>query len=65
METITFEKTPTTDAEYEAAIDQMLRQMEQMRASMAESQHRSDRLRVQTREKMAEFQRVLARLEAS
>ena len=65
METITFEKTPTTDAEYEAAIDQMMQQMQQMQASIAETQRRSERLRVQTREKMAEFQRVLARLEAS
>ena len=65
METTTFEKTPTTDAEYEAAVDQMLRQMEKIRASMAKSQNRSDKLRVQTRGKMAEFQKVLARLEAS
>ena len=65
METITFEKMPTTDAEYEAAIDQMMLQMEQMQAEMTEGQRRSDRLRIQTREKMAEFQRALARLEAS
>ena len=65
METITFDKTPTTDAEYEAAIDQMLRQMEQMQVQMAQSQRRSEKLRVQTQEKMAEFKRVLARLEAS
>ena len=63
--TVTLDKMPTTDAEYEAAIDQMLMQMEQMRVEIAESQRHSDKLRAQTREKMAELQRVLARLEAS
>ena len=65
METITFEKTPTTDAEYEAAIDQMMMQMQQMHADIADSHRRSDKLQEQTREKMAHLERLLARLEAS
>ena len=65
METITFEKTPTTDAEYEAAIDQMLRQMQQTHADIAESHRRSDKLQAETREKMAHLEKLLTRLEAS
>ncbi len=65
METAALDRTPTTDAEYEAAIDQMMMQMEQMQVSMAETQRRTERLQAQTREKLAHFQTVLARLEAS
>ena len=65
METITFEKTPTTNAKYEAAIDQMMMQMQQMHADIAESHRRSDKIRVETQEKMAHLERLLTRLEAS
>ena len=65
METITFEKTPTTDAEYEAVIEQMMMQMQQRHADIADSHRRSDKLQAETREKMAHLERLLTRLEAS
>ena len=64
MET-TLDKTPTTDAEYEAAIDQMMMQMQQMHTDIADSHRRSDKLQAETREKMAHLERLLTRLEAS
>ena len=65
METVTFDKTPTTDAEYEAAIDQMMMQMQQMHADIVASHRRSDKLQAETREKMAHLEKLLTRLEAS
>ena len=65
METTALDRTPTTDAEYEAAIDQMMMQMQQMHIDIADSHHRSDKLQAQTREKMAHLERLLTRLEAS
>lgn len=59
METITFEKMPTTDAEYEAAIDQMMMQMRQMHIDIVDSHRRSDKLQAETREKMAHLERLL------
>lgn len=65
METITFEKTPTTDAEYEAAIDQMMMQMQQMRVEIAESHRQTDRLQMQTREKLDHLETILTQIEAA
>ena len=65
METITFEKTPTTDAEYEAAIDQMMIQMQQMRVEIAEDHRLTDQLQRQTRKKLDHLDKILNRLEAS
>jgi hypothetical protein len=63
--TLTVDTTPKTDVEYEAAIDQMLMQMQQTHAEIAESHRRSDKLQAETREKMAHLERLLTRLEAS
>ena len=65
METITFEKTPTTDAEYEAAIDQMMQQMQQMRVEIAEDHRLTERLQMQTREKLDHLEKILTQIEAS
>ena len=65
METIIFEKTPTTDAEYEAAIDQMMQQMQQMRVEIAEDHRLTERLQMQTREKLDHLEKILTQIEAS
>ena len=65
METITFEKTPTTNAKYEAAIDQMMMQMQQMRVEIVESHRQTDRLQMQTREKLDHLETILTQIEAA
>ena len=65
METITFEKTPTTDAEYEAAIDKMMLQMQQMRLEIAEDHRLTERLQMQTRERLDHLEKILTQIEAS
>lgn len=63
--TLTLDAKPMTDAQYEAEIDRMMSEMERMQAAIAEKQQHTDRLQAQTREKLAHFQTILARLEAS
>lgn len=64
METTTLNRTPTTDAEYEAAIDQMMMQMQQMRIEIAEDHRLTDQLQTQTRKKLDHLDKILNRLEA-
>ncbi len=63
--TITLDRAPTTDAEYETEIDRMMSEMEQMQVTIAEKQRRTEKLQAQTREKLVHFQKILARIEAS
>lgn len=63
--TITRDMTPTTDAEYEAAIGQLLNEMERMIAPLAEKQQRSENLQRETRLMLSQLQETLSRLEAA
>ena len=63
--TLTLDTTPKTDAEYEAAIDKMMMQMEQMQVEIAESHRLTDQLQIRTREKLDHFEKILAQIEAS
>ncbi len=63
--TITPDRAPTTDAEYETAVDHLLREMERMTVPMAEKQRHTEKLQVETREMLARLQETLARLEAA
>ncbi|MGI4789916.1 MAG: hypothetical protein ACRYFS_13825 [Janthinobacterium lividum] len=65
MESVTLTKTPTTDAEYEAAIDQMMMQMQRMRVEIAEDHRLTDQIQSQTRKKLDHLGKILNRLEAS
>ena len=48
METITFEKTPITDADYEAVVDHNLSRLKLMQQKMDEDQHEIETLRAET-----------------
>lgn len=66
METTpTLDANPKTDTEYEAEIDRMMSKMGQIQATIAEKQQHGEKLEAQTREKLAHFRQILARIEAS
>lgn len=52
---VTFDVTPNVDAEYEAAIDQYLNEMEHMKTQMAEKQRRIETLQAETQAMLAEL----------
>ena len=59
METITFEKTPTTDAEYEAMVDYHLGRLKLMQQKMDEDQQEIETLRTETDAILADLMRSL------
>ena len=54
--------TPQTDAEYEAAIEQMLSEMKHLRTMMDSDQAEIDRLKVETQALKAETRAMLTTL---
>ena len=59
METITFEKTPTTDAEYEAIVDRNLSRLKQIQQKMDEDQREIETMRAETDAVLADLMRSL------
>ena len=53
--TTALDAVPNVDAEYEAAIDRYLTQMEQMKAEMDERQERIQQMRAETEVMLAEL----------
>ena len=59
METITFDKTPTTDAEYEALVDHNLSRLKLMLQKMNEDQREIEAMRAETDAVLADLMRSL------
>lgn len=59
METITFEKTPTTDADYEAIVDRNLSRLKQIQQKMDEDQREIEAMRAETDVVLADLMRSL------
>ena len=59
METTTFEKTPTTDAEYEAIVDYNLSRLKQMQQKMDDDQREIETLRAETDAVLSDLMRSL------
>ena len=57
METITFDKTPTTDAEYEAIVDHNLSRLKLMQQKMDEDQREIETMRAETDAVLADLMR--------
>ncbi len=54
-QTVTLDVTPHIDAEYEAAIDRYLSEMERMKIQMADKQQNIERLQSETQAMLAEL----------
>ena len=59
METITFEKTPTTDADYEAIVDRNLSRLKLMQQQMDEDQREIETMRAEADAVLADLMRSL------
>ena len=59
METITFEKTPATDADYEAIVDYNLNRLKLMQQKMDEDQREIETMRAETDAVLADLMRSL------
>ena len=59
METITFDKTPITDAEYEAIVDHNLNTLKLMQQKMDEDQREIEAMRAETDAILADLMRSL------
>ena len=59
METITLDKTPATDAEYEAMVDHDLNRLKQMQQQMDEDQREIETMRAETDAILADIMRTL------
>ena len=57
-DTVIVEVAPNTDAEYEAAIDNMIAEMERIRERMADDQREIECLRVGTRAALTQLKAV-------
>lgn len=59
METVTFEKTPTTDADYEAIVDRNLSHLKLMQQKMDEDQREIETMRAETDAILADIMHML------
>lgn len=59
METITLDRTPTTDADYEAIVDRNLSRLKQIQQKMDEDQREIEAMRTETDAVLAELMRSL------
>ncbi len=57
-QTVTLDVTPNIDAEYEAAIDRYLSEMERMKIQMADKQQQIEQLQSETQAMLAELKVV-------
>ena len=59
METVTLERTPVTDSDYEAVVDRNLIQLKLMQQKMDEDQREIETMRAETDAILADLMRAL------